>query len=593
MILKRIAAFLCACLVPTAVTGSELFRVGEVEGLINFSVAYGFLARVQERNPDLVGIGNGGTAPSVNFDDGNLNYDEGIVANQLRGTAEVALRWRNFGAFVRGYGFYDFENELGSGRRTDLTDDGSWEVGSGAGLQDAYLTANFSLANVPIQLRVGKQVVNWGESNFLRFGIDVINPIDLVAALQPTTTFRDVFVRQGMVWGVANVTETVAVEAFYQFDWEPVTLPPVGWFFSADDLLGVDMNVAFEGFGEFSDQGTDLDAAFNPTNQPLGFDPDFMKIFSAGRDDPDDQGQFGFAVQTFLPFLNATKLALHFVNYHSRLPLISGFTADPMAVAGTTDAAVDARAATIGVTRTDAELLAIGDLANATVYGASYPEDIKMLGFGFNTATITTGTLIAGEVSHQFDWPVQVPKEEVLASSLSTVQFSGALGDRFRDLSLATFGQVFGPDQPVKGWVDTGKTQASLNLAQLFGPRLGAAQSLLSFDIGYVHVADLPRASPFDEDSWGYRLVGQLTYDGVFGGLTLRPSLRWTHDVDGVTPGPGGAFIEDRKTLTARLDVQYTQRWTASLSYFRDFGGGVVNLLEDRDFVRFNVMFHY
>jgi hypothetical protein len=93
-------------------------------------------------------------------------------------------------------------------------------------------------------------------------------------------------------------------------------------------------------------------------------------------------------------------------------------------------------------------------------------------------------------------------------------------------------------------------------------------------------------------------VVAALTYNGVFGGLTLRPRLRWTHDVDGVTPAPGGAFIEDRKTLTAGVDLQYTQRWTASLSYFMDFGGiqiaGVpVNPREDRDFVRFNVTFHY
>ncbi len=199
--MKWLGAALCALLVPATASASELFRIGEIEGVVNFSVGYGILARVEERDSDLVGAGNGGTAPSVNFDDGNLNYDEGIVSNQVRGSAELALRWRNFGAFVRGYGFYDFENELGGGRRTDLSHDGSWAVSSGADLQDAYLTANFSVADVPVQLRLGNQVINWGESNFLRFGIDVINPIDLAALAQPTTTARDLFVRQGMIWG--------------------------------------------------------------------------------------------------------------------------------------------------------------------------------------------------------------------------------------------------------------------------------------------------------------------------------------------------------------------------------------------------------
>jgi hypothetical protein len=156
----------------------------------------------------------------------------------------------------------------------------------------------------------------------------------------------------------------------------------------------------------------------------------------------------------------------------------------------------------------------------------------------------------------------QVPKEEVLAASLSPVEFESELADAFKGTSLG----AFGADQSVKGWFDTGKTQLSLNVAQLLGPRLGASQSFLSFDIAWVHIEGLPRSSPFDEDSWGYRLVGALTYEGVFGGITLMPLLRWTHDVKGVTPGPGGAFIEDRKTFTAALDVQYTQRCTASLS---------------------------
>jgi hypothetical protein len=589
-----LGATLCALLLPSLARASELFRAGEVEGVVNFSLAYGILARVEKRDPNLVGVGNGGKANTVNNDDGNLNYAPGIASNQLRGSAELALRWRNFGAFVRGNGFYDFETELGGGRRTELSRKGSWVVGAGAQLQDAYLTADFDVGEVPVQLRVGRQAINWGETNFLRFGVDVVNPIDLAALTQPTTTSRDLFVRQGMLWGVANLTETLAVEAFYQFEWQPVGLPPVGWLFSADDLLGADVNVAFDGFGRFSDQGTDLDAAFHPTNQPLGFDANFMKIYSSGRDEPDNQRQFGLALQSFLPVLNASKLALSFVNYHSRLPLVNGQTADPAAVAGTSDLAVAQRELSYGISRSDAELLALSDLANGTRYSVVYPEDIKMLGLGFSTATVTTGTLIAGELSYHFNWPLQIPREEVLAASLSPVEFTSPLAQAFKSTSLG----VYGPNQTVTGWTDTGKAQLAASLVQLLGPRLGASQSLLSFDVAWVHFDDLPSSSPFDASSWGYRAVAALTYEGIFGAFTLTPLLRWTHDVDGVTPGPGGAFIEERKTLTASLDLQYTQRWTASLSYLRDFGGthikgANVNLLEDRDFVRFNVIFHY
>jgi hypothetical protein len=224
----------------------------------------------------------------------------------------------------------------------------------------------------------------------------------------------------------------------------------------------------------------------------------------------------------------------------------------------------------------------------------TYPEDIKMLGFGFSTATVATGTLTGAEVSHHFNWPLQIPKEEVLAASLSPVEFTGPLATALQSTSLG----AFGADETVKGWFDVGKTQVALNVAQLLGPRLGASLSFFAFDVAWVHIDDLPRTSVFDEDSWGYRMTAGLTYDGIFGGISLMPLLRWTHDVDGITPGPGGGFIAERKSITAALDIQYTQRWTASLSYVHDFGGAridgaSVNLLEDRDFVRFNVIFHY
>ena len=97
--------------------------------------------------------------------------------------------------------------------------------------------------------------------------------------------------------------------------------PPVGWFFSDNDLIGADgLGAAMAGAGRFSDLGTDLDSAFRLPPGTLGFDPDFMRIPGHGNHEPSDQGQGGITVQAIIPRLNSTKLALHFVNYHSRLP---------------------------------------------------------------------------------------------------------------------------------------------------------------------------------------------------------------------------------------------------------------------------------
>ena len=298
--------------------------------------------------------------------------------------------------------------------------------------------------------------------------------------------------------------------------------------------------------------------------------------------------------------MNAAELGVYFLNYHSRFALMNGFTADQAAIDTTSSAAVAARAAELvpiyeaaGLSpeqatqqaQAAAATLTIGTFANATRYFASYPENIKMLGFSFNTALLRTGTLLSGEISRHLGFPVQIPVEEVLAAALSPIQFTPA----FQQTSLG----AFGANTVVRGFKRRDKTQLEVGVTQLLGPRLRASQTVLGFDIGWVHIHNLPSSHPFDEDSWGYRLVGLLTYDSIFGGVTLQPRVVWAHDVDGLTPGPGGAFIAGRQAFSIGLGGEYVNRWTADLSYTAFFGGGSFNQVRDRDFLSFHVTYHY
>jgi hypothetical protein len=591
---------LLLCLLPCAALGWD-FRIADVEGLANVTLAYGLLARTQGRDKDLIAIVNGGTLPSANADDGDLNQDPGLVSNMVRTTGEATLKWRNFGAYVRGFAFYDFQQELHDLERTPLGGKALDSVGKNAGLLEHYLNAQFHVGGVPVQLRLGDQVINWGESSFLRFGVDTINPLDLVALVQPTSMARDLPIPQGMLWGAANVTENFAVEGLYQYEWQRVRVPPVGWFFSTNDLIGAEgLNYAMAGLGRFSDLGTNLDATFDLPPRTLGFDPDFMKIFPKDSNPPADGGQYGLAVRAFIPQLNAAELGVYFLNYHSRFALINGFTANQAAIDATSSAAVAARAAELvpiyeaeGLSPaeaaqqalTTASTLTIGTFTNATRYFAAYPENIKMLGLSFNTALLRTGTLFSGEISRHLDFPVQIPVEEVLAASLSPIQFTPA----FQQTSLG----AFGANTVVRGFIRRDKTQLEVGLRQLLGPRLRSSQTVLGFDIGWVHIHNLPASHPLNEDSWGYRLVGVLTYDSVLGGVTLQPGVVWAQDVDGITPGPGGAFIAGRQALSFGLGVEYINTWTADLSYTQFFGGGSFNQLKDRAFLSFQVAYYY
>ncbi len=44
----------------------------------------------------------------------------------------------------------------------------------------------------------------------------------------------------------------------------------------------------------------------------------------------------------------------------------------------------------------------------------------------------------------------------------------------------------------MRGFVELDKTQVALNVTQLLGPQLGASQSMVSVDFGWIHVHDMP-----------------------------------------------------------------------------------------------------
>jgi hypothetical protein len=585
------------------------FRAGELQGLFDLTVAYGLIYRTESRDEDFIAVANGGNAPTANLDDGNLNYDTGIVSNMVATTAELDVQWRNVGAFTRAVAFYDYEQEEGNRPHRKFSSKTRDAVGSDAEFRDYFVHGTFDWRGLPIQARVGDQVLNWGETTFIRDGVDVINPFDLVAAFQPARDARDTRIPQGMAWASALVTETFAVEGYYQYDWEGVRLPAVGSFFSTSDLFGAgSLNFATIGQGQFSDLGTDLDQAYDLPAGTLGFDADYFKYPERIRDYPKDGGQYGLALMAITQGNNALKVGLHYMRYHSRLPLVGTLTADQAAIDATTQADVDAVATELapvyeqtGLPPAEADAraletasdLVLNDYINQAGYFTEYPEDIDMIGLTFNTATMRTGTLIAAEIAYHRDFPFQVALNEVYSASLSPVQFD----DSYKDNPLG----VFGASERISGFVELDRVQCSFSAAQLFGRRLGATQTTLAFDGAYIHVREYPDAgeAPLqatgggNRNSWGYRVIGQLEYNSIFGGVNLAPRVVFAHDVSGYTPAPLSTFREERKAISVGLAADYINRWSADLSYTNFFDGEPGNPLVDRDFVRYRLAYGF
>ena len=332
------------------------FGSGEIEGSFDTTLSHGVTWRFGSRNPHLT---------SVNSDDGGNNYDRGdVVSNTSKVTAELGLDYRNFGAFARVNGFVDFEND----DHRALSEEAKDLVGKDFQVLDLYVSGAFEAGDVPVDVRVGNHVLNWGESTFIQNGVNVINPFDVTRLRTPGAELRDALVPVPLVSASVEPSFGLSMEGFYQLDWKKTEIDPPGTYFSTNDYVGAGGNRAYLSSPAFepfvTDKGgptrgsslseliargavnADLAAfAATPLGMALRWDcrptsagppptfagPDCQPVFDRGflgvtrgpDRNPGDSGQWGLALRYLAENLNDTEFGFYFVNHHSRLPLVS------------------------------------------------------------------------------------------------------------------------------------------------------------------------------------------------------------------------------------------------------------------------------
>lgn len=460
------AAATLACVPALAIEFSN--DAGTFRGSWDTTLTLGQGWRIQDSDCNLIAVADGGCGRSPNIDDGDLNYDTGTYSSAFKVVTELALNWDHFGVFVRGQGLYDFEAEDSSTERTPLSDPALDLVGSYVRLLDAFAYLRFDLGSMPAEFRAGSQVVSWGESTFIQGGINTVNHFDVSALRVPGAELKEAFLPQEMVFASLGLTEALSVEGFYLFDWDDTEPEPVGSYFSSNDFVPDGGSQVFLGFGGFSDAGVD----FRPLGGP--FITNFQAVPRGPTVEPGDNNQFGAALRYYFEGLNnGTEIGLYFINYHSRVPLISGRTGTQVGIgnaAGTATAvggaaqalasglplqAAIATAAAAGVARAAATggnlsiqtatgyatigaNMALGGVAAADIsrnasniatheyaqtaqYYTEFPENIQLLGLSFNTQ-FQNGIALQGEFSYRQDVPLQFDDVEVLFAALSPLE---------------------------------------------------------------------------------------------------------------------------------------------------------------------------
>jgi len=528
------------------------FNVGDVEGQIDTSLS--FTTEWAQRNADshLVSSANGGSGHSSLGDGGRLNFNRGqAFSTRLQGVQALTLKYGDRGVFVSGRYWYDFAEQGGGQSFTSISDHGREEGARSAGGQwlDAYVFHHYSLDDQPGTVRVGRQVVNWGESVFIGNSINSINPVDLSTLHSPGTTVSDSLLPTNLLYVSQSLTDSLTLDAFYQLQWDASQAENCGTFF-ADDVTARGCSRGYTVASALApQQGQGYEVTSEGVIVPRGHD-------QRAR----DGGQWGTALHWDV---DDVDYGFYFMNYHSRQAFLQtrGAGASTLASLASISNSAVAQATLLG----------------GSSYNVQYPENIQLYGASFSTV-MAAGATWRGEVSYRPDAPIQ---------------------RNVADLTQALLDPVAG--QANNGYERKPITQLQSSLSQDFDEVLGARRLTLVGEAAWVHVDDLSGNDRLGRDAvygtagshgfvtrnaWGYRAKAELLYPSVLAGLDVTPSLAWSQDVSGY--GPNGLFNEGAKAATVGVNADFQHLYSATLAY-TDFFGGTYNTLKDRDYLSLSV----
>lgn len=539
---------------------------GGVKGSFDSTISFGVQRRMKSPDPSIIANENGGNvgsfgdpqgaqltgtvSPNFNYlqaDDGNLNYKKGdIVSEVLKGTHELGLKEEgNWAALARVTWSSDFK--AAKTRRTPLDDEAKKAVQANASILDFWVSKDFRLGENAAKVKIGNQVLSWGEDIFIIGGINTINAVDLRKAHIPGTQVKEILLPAPIISFSSALGGGFSTEAYYQMRWNKLILDPAGTYWSSADFLG---KGGKRGAWVSADFG--LAGDFNPNIAGR----DLASLTAAGGlipieiTSPKNSGQYGLNLR-FKPSGGDTEYAGYYIRYHDKAPFV-GFRA-------------------------------LGGLPGAAI--EQYAEDRVLYGASMNTKVGEWA--VGAEISYRPRDSVMIdPTVPTVAGPYSLIGLNGVV---------------------VNGYKAEKKWQAQMTGFKLLSPdiprALGAAEGYIMGEVAVTRYPglDLSGAVPYllnnytlpSKTSWGYVAEFGLTYANIFNsGWTMSPIVDWFHDVKGTSPSTM-PFIEGRKALAVALNFDYHNKTKVSLGYTTFTGGGNLNMMRDRDVLSANVSYSF
>ena len=539
------------------------------------TITYGAQWRMQNRKNSLVNPSNKLLTIQeaidndflINTDDGNRNFDKGdLTANRLSILTEMDISYKDYGFFLRAKMYYDDVYNSGSATNNDtyFTNNQNERYGFSDGdvgefadktkdllgfdgrILDAFFYGSFAIGERSLNLRVGRQVINWGEALLSGGGVSSgINHVDAYVRNTPGLEIKELFLPNGAIYGQLDLTDKLSIEAYYQYEWQPNILDPSGSYFSEFDILGTNAPfIIFTGAEEEILQVFGIPLP-GPLIHSVSCGSTTCPSVATRLDTTEarDDGQYGISFRYLMD--NGTELGFYHLNYHDKvfsfyLPL----------------------GALVEIDFTNSlEVLSnlpnlLGDLAEGFTYDLRYAEDIKLWGASFSTVLGVSN--VGGEITYRENVPLLGP-----------------------DLTRT----------PERNKV----IQAQVNMIHLFGPSWLADSVQFTGEVVAWYVPDRDNDTLAVQNTaggYGYSFLTTLQYKNVMQGVDLDIPIYFNHGVDGAMFTSG--FREDQMTLSVGATFKYLSSFQASIAYATYFGSKkdqFQRLTTDRD--NLSVSFKY
>ncbi len=550
------------------------------------------------------GLAGAGTASTV------LNFKKGdIFTKYVTLLGDLNIKKGDTGMLIRGKAFNDLRLssetvEFGAAsndyRKNQKLDDSMFDTNlskfKGAEVLDAYVYSTLDLTDeMPMTIRMGQHVVNFGESLFLP-NVNQYQVLDVAALAKPGVQLKEAFIpvpQFSMNLGLGN---GYSLDAFYQFEHRKAILDGCGTYFSRSTVLNCRNDAVYvsppTGTSEANWNGENLSGR----NYRFDKDPDVVD---------NSTPQFGLSLRKYVEAVD-TEFGLYAVQWVNKLPYLSvrkRADNDPNRNQQPAGSAFGVNDISLLPFLPPVDVNGVGSEPFSAYY--DYSRVVRTL--GLSGTTLVGATSVSAELSYSLGFPVQVNTFDALNALLYSTGPAAPLipGSEGGDIA---------------GGFKKNKTQLNISGIRLFPRVLGATQMTVIAEAAFQYYSGI--GDPFTElrygrafefgpaqhaayggdcpvgrtnveyctlggyvtpFSWGYRVRAELEYGNLIPNTVLRPRIFLSQDVEGVSGD--NLLNEGRYAVSPALRFEYDRNYFLDASYTFFNPNARFDPFKDRDFV--------